>query len=199
MYPESLKRLIEALCGLPGVGQKTAERYAFHVLKAPIDEAMALAYAIRDVKKNIRSCSTCCMVTERDPCAICEDATRDRGLVCIVEQPKDLYALEKVGAYRGVYHVLMGTISLLEGVEARHLTLARLEARLEGGGVREVIIATNPNLDGDSTALHLGQLLKRFGVKVTRIARGIPAGSSLEYASRAIIEDAIEGRREVGA
>lgn len=182
---------------LPGVGQKTAERLAYHILKAPADEAMRFAYAIRDVKKNIRSCSVCSMVTERDPCAICEDATRDRGLICVIEQPKDLYALEKVGTYRGVYHVLMGTIALLDGIEAKDLTIGRLDARLKAGGVREVILATNPNLDGDATALHLTQLLKAYGVRVTRIARGIPAGSTLEYASRAIIEDAIEGRREV--
>ncbi len=198
MYPESLQRLIDELRRLPGVGQKTAERLAYHILKAPADEAMRLAYAIRDVKKNTRACSVCCTVTERDPCAICEDPARDRGLVCVVEQPKDLYALEKVGAYRGVYHVLMGTIALLDGIEAKDLTIAALEARLKGGGVREVILATNPNLDGDATALHLAQVIKRQGIKVTRIARGIPAGSTLEYASRAIIEDAIEGRREVG-
>lgn len=196
MYPESLERLIEELRRLPGVGQKTAERLAFHILKAPADEAMRFAYAIRDVKKNIRSCSTCCMVTERDPCAICSDPARDRGLICVAEQPKDVYALEKVGAFRGVYHVLMGTIALLDGIEAKDLTVEKLEARVRAGGVREVILATNPSLDGDTTALYLTRMLRANGVKVTRIARGMPAGSSLEYATRAIIEDAFEGRRE---
>src|SRR5207244_5195667 len=127
---------IDELRKLPGIGQKTAERLSYHVLKASTDEAMGLAYAIRDVKKNIRSCSTCCMVTERDPCAICEDAARDRGLVCVVEQPRDVYALEKVGSFRGVYHVLMGTIALLDGIEAKDLTVDRLEKRLAAGGVR---------------------------------------------------------------
>jgi recombination protein RecR len=198
LYPESLERLIAELKQLPGIGQKTAERLAYHILKASLEEAMRLAYAIRDVKKNIRPCSVCCMVTERDPCSICEDATRDRGLVCVVEQPKDVYALEKAGTYRGVYHVLMGALALLEGIEAKDLTVARLEDRLKAGGVREVILATNPNLDGDATALYLSNALRGQGIKVTRIARGIPAGSTLEYASRAILEDAIEGRREVG-
>ena len=197
MYPESLQRLIDELKGLPGIGQKSAERLAYHILQAPGDDAMRLAYAIRDVKKNLRACSVCCMVAERDLCSICADPARDQGLVCVIEQPKDLYALEKVGAFRGVYHVLMGTISLLDGIEAKDLTVARLDERLAQGGVREVIIATNPNLDGDATALHLSELLRRHGVRVTRIARGIPAGSTIEYASRAIIEDAIEGRREV--
>lgn len=198
MYPESLQRLIDELQRLPGVGQKTAERLAYHVLKTSADEAMRLAYAIRDVKKNIRSCSVCCMVTERDPCAICEDPNRDRALICVVEQPRDVYALEKAGTFRGLYHVLMGAIALLDGIEAKDLTTGRLDERLKAGGVREVILATNPNLDGDATALHLTQLLRQHGVRITRIARGIPAGSTLEYASRAILEDALEGRREVG-
>jgi recombination protein RecR len=197
VYPESLERLISELKRLPGVGQRTAERLAFHVLQVSTDDAMRLAYAVRDVKKNIRACSSCCMPTEHDPCAICADGARDRGVVCVVEQPKDLYALEKLGSFRGVYHVLMGTIALLDGIEAKDLTIARLEKRLAEGGVREVILATNPNLDGDATALHLTEILRGAGVRVTRIARGIPAGSTLEYASRAILEDAIEGRKEV--
>jgi recombination protein RecR len=197
VYPESLQRLIDELKKLPGIGQKTAERLAHHLLQQAGDEAMRLAYAIRDVKKNIRACSVCCTVTEQEVCAICADPARDQSLVCVVEQPKDLYALEKVGAFRGVYHVLMGTIALLDGIEAKDLTIGKLEARLKSGTIREVILATNPNLDGDATALHLTQMLRAAGVKTTRIARGIPAGSTLEYASRAIIEDAIEGRREV--
>ena len=197
MYPESLERLITELSNLPGVGQKTAERLAFHILKAPTDDAMRLALAIRDMKKNIRPCSICATPTEHESCAICLDPARDKGLVCVVEQPKDLWALERPGVFRGVYHVLMGTLALLDGIEAKDLTIDRLEARVKAGGVREVILALNPNLDGDATALHLSRILSAHGVKVTRIARGIAAGSSLEYASRAIIEDAMEGRREV--
>lgn len=197
MYPEPLQRLINELERLPGVGTKTAERLAYYILKAPSEDAMRLALAIRDMKKNIRPCSVCATATDQDPCAICQDATRDRGVICVVEQPKDLYALERGGAFRGVYHVLMGTIALLDGIEAKDLTLDRLEARVRAGGVREVILATNPNLDGDATSLHISRLLAPFGVRVTRIARGIPAGSTLEYASRAILEDALEGRREV--
>jgi recombination protein RecR len=197
VYPDSLKRLIDELSKLPGVGTKTAERLAYHILKATPEEAMRLAIAIRDMKRNIRPCATCALPTEADLCAICADATRDRGLVCVVEQPRDVYALEKGGVFRGVYHVLMGTIALLDGIEAKDLTVDRLEARIRAGGVREVILAMNPNLEGDATSLHLTRLIAPLGVRVTRIARGIPAGSSLEYASRTIIEDALEGRREV--
>lgn len=197
MYPESLSRLVAELGRLPGVGQKTAERLAYHILKATPDEAMRLAFAIRDVKKNIRPCSVCAMVTEADPCSTCADPARDAGLICVVEQPKDVYVLEKTGTYRGVYHVLMGNLALLDGIEAKDLTVDRLEARVRSGSVREVIIATNPNLDGDATSLYISKLLAPLGVRVTRIARGIPAGSTLEYASKAILQDALEGRREV--
>jgi recombination protein RecR len=198
MYPESLKRLISELERLPGVGTKTAERLAFHILKAANDDALRLAVAIRDVKKNLRPCSSCALPTEQDPCAICADPSRDRATICVVEQPKDVYALEKGGVFRGLYHVLMGTIALLEGIEAKDLTIDALEARVRAGGVREVILATNPNFEGDSTSLHLSRLLAPLGVKVTRIARGLAAGSTLEYASKTMIEDALEGRREVG-
>ena len=197
MYPESLERLITELSHLPGVGQKTAERLAFHILKAPAEDAMRLALAIRDMKKNIRPCAICANPTEQETCAICQDPARDKGLVCVVEQPKDLWALERPGVFRGVYHVLMGTLALLDGIEPKDLTVDRLDARIGAGEVREVILALNPNLDGDSTALHLSRMLTGRGIKVTRIARGIAAGSSIEYASRAIIEDAFEGRREV--
>ena len=197
MYPATLKRLIEEFERFPGVGHKTAERLAFHVLKSPLEEAMRLSAAIRDVKSLIRPCSVCAMVTEQDPCPICQDPTRDRGLVCVVEQPKDVYAIERGGAYRGVYHVLMGTIALLDGIEAKDLTIRELEERVRAGGVREVILATNPNFDGDATSLYISERLRPLGVTLTRLARGIPAGSTLEYASRAVLEDAIEGRREL--
>jgi recombination protein RecR len=197
MYPESLSRLISELSRLPGVGQKTAERLAYHILKATSDEAMRLAIAIRDVKKNIRPCSVCAMVTEGDPCSICADATRDAAMICVVEQPKDVYALEKARSYRGVYHVLMGNMALLDGIEPKDLTIDLLEARVRKGTVREVILATNPNLEGDATSLYLSKLLGPLGVRVTRIARGIPAGSTLEYASKSILEDALEGRRDI--
>lgn len=206
MYGEAVGRLVAELRKLPGIGQRTAERLAFHIVIAPAAEAHGLAEAIREVKENVKPCSVCFNVAERDPCSICSDPGRDHGLVCVVEQPKDVLAIEKIGSFRGVFHVLLGSISLLDGVEAKDLTIDRLVARVKGakdgarGGtgtkVREVILATNPNFDGDATALHLRAALESLGVKVTRIARGLPSGSSLEVASKANIADAIESRRE---
>ena len=197
MIPESLQRLIDELMRLPGVGRRSAERFAYHLLQRPRDEAMALGYAIRDVKKLIRPCAVCCLPTEGERCPICLDPARDQALLCVVEQPRDVYALERLGAYKGVYHVLMGALALLDGIEAKDLTIARLEERLQEGSVREVILATNPNLEGDTTALHLAHSLRASKVKVTRLARGLSAGSAIDAASRPILEDALEGRREV--
>lgn len=196
MHGESVARLIAQLKRFPGIGQRTAERLAFHVVLAPKAEALELAQAIRDVKEHVHPCSVCFNVSESDPCATCADPTRDRALICVVERPRDVLAIEKLGTFRGLYHVLLGSVSLLEGVEAKDLTIAQLAQRVQRDSVREVILATNPNFDGDSTALHLRAALETLGVKVTRIARGLPAGSSLELASKAILADAIEGRRE---
>ncbi|HAU37604.1 MAG TPA: recombination protein RecR [Phycisphaerales bacterium] len=199
-YSETIERLIEEFGKLPGIGARTAERLAFHVLKSAPEEALALADAIRDVKTKVRPCKRCFNLTENELCNICSDERRDPGVVCVVEQPKDLLALESTGAYRGVYHVLMGHIAPLEGVEAEDLTLdalvARVRAAASGGTpVREVILATNPNVAGDGTALHIAGLLEPMGVKVTRLARGLPAGSAIEYANKSILTDAITDRR----
>jgi recombination protein RecR len=201
VYGEAMTRLVTELRRMPGVGQRTAERLAFHLVVAPKGEALALADAIRDVKENVRPCSTCFNVTESDPCAICSDDTRDASLICVVERPKDVLAIEKLGTFKGLYHVLLGSISLLEGVEAKDLTIAPLVARIKKSSsgrlsVREVMLATNQTFDGDATALHLRAAIEKLGVRVTRIARGLPSGSSLEVASKAILAEAIEARRD---
>ena len=198
-YTESMMRLMEELGKLPGIGERTAERLALHILKASDEEAMALARAIRDVKKKTRPCSVCCGITEEDPCPICSDPRRDPSVICVVEQPRDLVAIEKTGAYRGVYHVLMGRIAPLEDVHPEDLTLDRLVERVKAGGVSEVILYTNPDLEGDVTAQHLAKVLGPLGVKVSLPARGIPTGSHIEYSSDTILRDALDGRREVGA
>ena len=195
--PESFDRLVAELKKLPGIGSRTAERLAYHILREPKDEAMALAYAIRDVKKNMRNCIECSNLTESERCGICSDDRRDRGLICVVEQPRDVWALEKTGTYRGLYHVLLGRLAPLEDMGPETLTVDQLVKRVEKGGVREVIIATNPNLEGDGTAAYVREKLAPTGVKVTRIARGIPAGSSIEYANTNILQDALAGRREM--
>ncbi len=194
--PPSLARLIDEFEKLPGIGPRSAERLAFHVLKAGREEALALAGAIRAVKDQIRHCRVCFNLTEADPCAICADPRRDAGQVFVVEQPKDLLLLEGTGLVRGVYHVLLGHVAPLENVEPGDLTLDALEARVKAGGIREVVIATNPNVEGSGTALHIKSLLAGYPVRVTQLARGLPTGSQLEYASRAILQDAIQGRRE---
>jgi recombination protein RecR len=197
-YTQSLENLIERLSHLPGIGTRSAERIAFHLLKEKPEEALSLADAIRDVKTRIRHCSICYNLTEADPCAICSDASRDQSVVCVVEQPKDLLALEAAGLYRGVYHVLLGRIAPLEGVGEGDLTIAALIKRLEGGIIREVIMGTNPTMEGDGTALHLVSLMARFAqVQVTRLARGLPAGSNIEHANRNILADAISGRQKM--
>ena len=202
-YPESVRRLIERFTRLPGIGGRSAERLAFHVLKSEPEEALALARAIEDVKTRVRHCSICFNIADADPCAICADARRERGTVLVVEQPKDLIALEQTGMYRGVYHVLMGRLSPLDGVGPADLTVDRLLARIEdpgknAGGVRveEVVLGLNPTVEGDGTGLYLAERLKGK-VRVSRLARGLPTGSQLEYANKAVLADAIEGRREV--
>lgn len=194
---ESLARLKERFQDLPGIGPRSAERLAFHVLREPREQAAALAQAILDVKDKVRHCRTCFNLTETDPCAICANANRDRAEIWVVEQPKDLMALEATALVRGVYHVLMGHIAPLDGVEPQHLTLDALIDRVRKGGVRELILALNPTLDGDATALHIQSLVADLGVTVTRPARGLAVGSQLEYATTGMLESAIRGRTKL--
>ncbi len=197
VYTESLNKLIEELGKLPGVGPKTAERLSFYILKAERAEAIKLAEAIGDVKNKIKHCEVCYNLAESKICQICSDTRRDKNLVCVVEQPKDVIALEKTGACKWVYHVLGGHIAPLEGIEPSDLTIDKLVERVGGGDVKEVIMATNPNMAGDGTALYISSLLKNTGVKITRLARGLPTGSTIEYASGKMLTDAITGRQEL--
>ena len=196
-YTESLNRLIEEFGKLPGVGPKTAERLAFHILKAEPAEAMALAKAISDVKNKTKHCKICYNLSEETICRICSDPRRDKSLICVVEQPKDLIALEKTGACKWVYHVLGGHIAPLDGIEPDDLTINQLVERVRKGDVKEVIMATNPNMAGDGTVLYISSLLKSTGVEITRLARGLPTGSTIEYASGKMLTDAIIGRQEL--
>jgi recombination protein RecR len=198
-YTQSIQNLINELASLPGIGLRSAERIAFHLLKSRTEDAMKLADAIRDVKTRIKHCSICYNLTEQDPCSICTNPSRDQGLVCVVEQPKDLLALESTGLYNGVYHVLLGRIAPLEGIEPSDVTVEPLMERLASGTIREVVMGTNPNMEGDGTALHIqSQIAQRFpNVQITRLARGLPAGSNIEYANRNILADAIAGRQRM--
>lgn len=189
--------LMRELGRMPGVGQKSAERLAHYVLALPHDDAMQLATAIRNVKQNVRHCSICCNIGETDPCHICKDHRRDHKKVCVVEQPKDLFTIEKAGFYEGVYHVLFGHIDPLENVEPEDINIDKLVDRARNNGIQEVIIATNPNLEGDVTAMYILEQLEPLGVKVTQLARGMPSGSYLEYANSAVIADAIHGRKSI--
>ena len=198
-YTQAIQNLMNQFARLPGIGMRSAERIAFHLLKQSPDEAFALADAIRDVKTRIKHCSVCYNLTENDPCNICSDAGRDQSVVCIVEQPKDLLALEGAGLYKGVYHVLLGAIRPLEDIDAGDLTIDALMQRIEGGAIRELIMGTNPTVEGDGTALFIqNEVHARFpDVAVTRLARGLPAGSNIEYANRNILADAISGRQKM--
>jgi recombination protein RecR len=197
VYTEALNKLIEEFGKLPGVGPKTAERLAFYILKAEPNEAIALADAIHDVKAKIKRCEVCYNYSEEKICEICLDHRRDQSLICVVEQPKDVIALEKTGTCKWVYHVLGGHIAPLEGVEPGDLTIDKLVKRVRKGWVKEVIMATNPNMAGDGTALYISSLLKNAGVKITRLARGLPSGSTIEYASGKMLTDAIIGRQQL--
>jgi len=193
-YTDSLNELIDEFGKLPGIGPKTAERLAFHILKTDADKALKLAAAISSVKKNTRQCSVCCNLAEGELCKICSDASRDRSIICIVEQSKDIISLEKTGLCKWVYHVLGGHIAPLEGIEPSDLTIDHLLKRIRTGEVKEVIMATNPNIEGDGTALYISSLLRSMPVKITRLARGLPSGSNIEFASGKILADAIMGR-----
>ena len=192
---EPIVRLIQELSKLPGIGEKTAERLAFHLLAQPKSEAMLLSNAVRDLKEQVKSCVKCYNVSETDLCDVCADSKRDAGLICVVEQTRDLWAIERTGEFRGAYHVLHGHLSPLDGVGPENLTIPGLLDRVRMGGVREVILATNPTTEGDATAFYIQKALGS-GVKVTRIARGISAGSTLEYSDRTVVGDALSGRRE---
>jgi len=194
---EPVARLIEELTKLPTIGPKTAQRLTFYLLRAPVDQVRDLSRAILDVKERIIFCSTCFNITEEDPCALCRAGDRDRGLLCVVEEPLDVLALERTRGYKGLYHVLHGVISPVDGVGPEDLKIRELLARLREGAVREVILATNPNLEGEVTAMHLQRLIAPLGIRVTRIARGLPVGGDLEYADEVTLTRALEGRREM--
>ena len=203
-YPDCVDRLINEFSSLPGIGRRSAERLAFHVLKASKDEALALARIIEEVKNDVGHCSVCWNLADNDPCQLCADPRRDRTRVLIVEQPRDLIALEQTGMYRGVYHVLLGRLDPLAGIGEDTLTLDGLVARIEhpernagGEAVQEVILGLNPDMEGDSTALLVAEKLAATGVRVTRLARGLPAGTQIEYANPAVLADAIHDRRSV--
>jgi recombination protein RecR len=192
-----LELLIEELTKLPSIGQKSAQRMALFLLRAPREDALRLAEAIRAVKERVGFCSTCGNFAEADPCAMCTDSRRDDRLVCVVEQPGDVLALERTGQFKGRYHVLGGALSPLDGTNPDNLRIRELLERLRDGRMQEVIIATNPNVAGEATSLYLSRLLAPLGVKVTRIARGVPMGSDLEYSDQVTLSRALEGRREI--
>jgi recombination protein RecR len=193
---ESVSNLIDELAKLPGIGKKSAERLAYHILRLHRNEAAALADAIRSVKENVSYCRQCYNLAEGELCTICRDPGRQEDLLCVVEQPRDLMALEQTGVYRGLYHVLLGRIAPLEGIGPDQLTIEALVRRVRQGGVKEVVMATNPTVEGDGTALHISNLLAEMPVRITRLARGITTGSVLEFANKEILSDALSGRQE---
>jgi len=196
-YAEPVARLIEELKHLPSIGQKSAQRIAFHLLKGSTEEAERLAQAILDMKRKVGLCSTCNNLTDVDPCFYCSSPTRTPKQICVVEEPANILAIEKTRAYQGRYHVLMGALAPLKGVGPDQLRIKNLMERLRGGEVEEIIIATNPNVEGEATAIYLSKLLKPLGMKVTRIAMGVPIGSELDYADEVTVMKSLEGRREM--
>ncbi len=197
LYAKPIDHLIEALTRLPGIGRKTASRLAFHILRSSLSEAQQLARAILDVKEKIRLCSVCFNLTDEDPCRVCQDERRNREVLCVVEGPNDLIAIENTGEFNGRYHVLHGTISPLEGIGPDDLKIRELLERLVKEEVSEVILATNPTVEGGATALYLSNVIKPFSIRVTRIAFGIPMGSEIEYSDGMTLSKALEGRREI--
>ncbi|MBR3458152.1 MAG: recombination protein RecR [Selenomonadaceae bacterium] len=197
-YIAPLAKLIEHFRALPGIGAKTAARLAYHVLDMDAAQAKALANAIVEAKEKIGYCNTCFNLSDRDPCQICGSEARDHSVICVVEQPQDVAAMERMKDYRGVYHVLHGALSPLEGVGPEDIRIKELVSRLYGSDVKEVIMATNPNVEGEATAMYIARLLKPAGIKVTRIAHGLPVGGDLEYADEVTLSKAMENRREIG-
>ncbi len=196
-FAAPITRLVDELKRLPGIGQKTAQRLAFHILRADPGEALALAEAIRAAKENIRECSVCNNITDTDPCLYCSNAARTHKMICVVEQPHDILPIEKTRQYNGLYHVLGGALAPLSGVGPDQLKIKSLLERLKGAAVEEIIIVTNPTTEGEATAVYLSKLIKPLGVRVTRIGMGIPVGSDLEYADEVTMSKAMEGRREI--
>ena len=194
---EPVARLIEQFARLPGIGPKTAQRLTFYLLRSGEEVSADLAEAIRSMKESVQFCSSCLNITDVDPCAICSSPTRERGVLCVVEEPLDILALERTRGYRGLYHVLHGALSPIEGVGPEDLKVRELLERLRSGEIREVILATNPNVEGEATAMYLIRLLRPLGVRVTQIARGLPVGGDLEYADEVTLARALEGRRDV--
>ncbi|WP_028401891.1 recombination mediator RecR [Ectobacillus panaciterrae] len=196
-YPEPISKLIDSFMRLPGIGPKTAVRLAFFVLNMKEDDVLDFAKALVNAKRNLTYCSVCGHITDRDPCYICDDSHRDQSVICVVQEPKDVIAMEKMKEYRGVYHVLHGAISPMEGVGPEDIRIPDLLKRLHDETVKEVILATNPNIEGEATAMYISRLLKPTGIKVTRIAHGLPVGGDLEYADEVTLSKALEGRREL--
>lgn len=196
-YPKPLSKLINEFSKLPGIGGKTAQRLAFHVLSLDENEAMALANSIIDAKKSMKYCSICGNLTDEDPCKICSDKSRDGSVICVVESPKDVVAMEKIKEFNGLYHVLHGAISPMEGIGPEDINLKSLIVRLQENDVNEIILATNPNIEGEATAMYIARLVKPSGIKVSRIAHGIPVGGDLEYTDEITLLKAMEGRKEL--
>ena len=196
-FAAPIEKLIEELKRLPGIGQKTAQRLAFHILRADREEAFALADAVRNAKEKIRECSVCNNITDTDPCLYCAGVSRNRKTICVVEEPHNILPIEKTRQYNGLYHVLGGSLSPLQGIGPEQLKIKSLIERLKGAGVEEIIIATNPTTEGEATAVYLSKLIKPLGIRVTRIAMGIPVGSDLEYADEVTMMKSMEGRREL--
>lgn len=196
-FARPIARLIEELAKLPGIGPKTAQRLALHIVGAPVEDARALSEAVILAKEQIRYCSVCCNLTDVDPCRICAHPNRDRSLLCVVEEPRDVIAMERTREFKGYYHVLQGAISPMDGIGPGDLTMEELLHRLRGDEVKEIIIATDPNPEGEATALYLARLIKPLGIRVTRIAHGMPVGGDLEYIDEVTLTKALEGRREM--
>jgi recombination protein RecR len=196
-YPEALAKLMDAFTRLPGIGPKTAGRLAFHVLRMKEEDVTDFAKALVNVKRNLHYCSVCCNITDVDPCRICMDKSRDPSIICVIQEPKDLVAMERTREFHGYYHVLHGAISPMEGIGPDEIYVAELLKRLGDETVQELIMATNPNIEGEATAMYLSRLIKPFGIKVTRIAHGLPVGGDMEYADEVTLTKALEGRREL--
>ena len=197
LRPRALNSLIDELCRLPGIGEKTAQRLAFFMLRAPKIRAERLAQAIVEIKEKIIFCSQCSGITEADPCPICTDPARDRSLICVVEDPSDVFSIERTGVYKGLYHVLMGALSPLDGIGPEQLRIDALLERVQQGGVHEIICATNPNMEGEATVLYLAKLMKPRGIRLTRLAHGLPVGGQLEYADEITLSRSLEGRHDL--